>query len=73
MRESRYSDGQIAAALRQAELGTRVAEITPQNCGSRKPRSTISLPKSLPSRSETSSPSRDFRTFRGIQIGGRSH
>jgi putative transposase len=28
MRKSRYSDEQIAAALRQAELGTPVAEIT---------------------------------------------
>ena len=28
MRKSRYSDEQIAAALRQAEIGTPVAEIT---------------------------------------------
>ena len=28
MRKSRYSDAQIAAALRQAEAGTPVAEIT---------------------------------------------
>jgi putative transposase len=28
MRKSRYSDEQIAAAMRQAELGTPVAEIT---------------------------------------------
>ena len=28
MRKSRYSDEQIAAALRQAEIGTSVAEIT---------------------------------------------
>ena len=28
MRKSRYSDEQIAAALRQAEIGTSVADIT---------------------------------------------
>ena len=28
MRKSRYSDEQIAAALRQAEIGTPVADIT---------------------------------------------
>ncbi len=28
MRTSRYSDEQIAAALRQAEIGTPVADIT---------------------------------------------
>jgi len=37
VRKSRYSDEQIAAALRQAELGTPIAEMTRNSVSPRRP------------------------------------